>query len=138
GVVPAPGERQEVDRAVLAEVDKTLEEMRSLMLSVKLRSGLQRAMAGASAVNVYLNEVRPWSTASADPGRTASILATALDAIGGLAVGLGPYLPATSTAVLEMLGVKPEGWSRPQPEVGRALPEPAPLFSRLEPLDERE
>ncbi len=138
GVVPDSGEREEVDRAVLAEVDATLEEMRSLMLSVKLRSGLQRAMAGAGAVNVYLNEVRPWTTGTADPGRTATILATALDAIGGLAVGFGPYLPATSSAVLDMLGVKAEGWSRPQPEVGRALSEPAPLFSRLEPLDEGE
>ncbi len=136
GVVPDPGEREEVDRAVLAEVDATLAEMRSLMLSVKLRSGLQRAMAGAGAVNAYLNEVRPWSTGTADPGRTATILATALDAIGGLAVGFGPYLPATSTAVLEMLGVKAEEWSRPPPVVGQALPEPVPLFSRLEPLDE--
>ncbi len=112
--------------------------MRSLLVSVKLRSGLQRAMAGAGAVNAYLNEVRPWSTGTADAGRTATILATALDAIGGLAVGFGPYLPATSSAVLEMLGVKAEGWWRPQPEVGRALPEPVPLFSRLEPLDEGE
>ena len=138
GVVPDPGEREAADQAVLAEVDATLEEMRSLLVSVKLRSGLQRAMAGAGAVNAYLNEVRPWSTGTADAGRTATILATALDAIGGLAVGFGPYLPATSSAVLEMLGVKAEGWSRHQPEVGRALPEPVPLFSRLEPLDEGE
>ena len=138
GVVPGGGELEEADRAVLAEVDATLEEMEALLRSVKLRAGLQRAMTGAGAVNAYLNEVRPWSAAAGDPGRTATILATALDAIGGLAVALGPYLPATSGAVLEALGVKADGWARPRPVVGQALPEPVPLFSRLEPLEEGE
>jgi methionyl-tRNA synthetase len=136
GVVPGAGEREEADRAVLAEVDATLEEMEALLRSVKLRAGLQRAMAGAGAVNAYLNEVRPWSAAAEDPERTSTILSTALDAIGGLAVALGPYLPATSGTVLEALGVKTDGWSRPRPVVGQALPEPVPLFSLLEPLEE--
>ena len=136
GVVPPPGELDGPDRAVLAEVDAALGEAAELMRGVKLHAGLQRMMAGASAVNAYLNERQPWSTAKSDPGRTATTLTTALEAIAGLAVGFGPYLPATSARVLADLGAVADGWRRPVVTVGHRLPDAVPLFSRLESLDE--
>ncbi|MBA2337196.1 MAG: methionine--tRNA ligase [Acidimicrobiia bacterium] len=135
GSVPEPGEPDETDRALLAEVDATLGDMDDLIRAVRLRPGLQRAMAGAAAVNAYLNDRQPWSTATTDHGRTSTTLATALGAIAGLAVALAPYLPATSAAVLETLGVATSGWVRPQLVTGHRLPPPVPLFAKMEPLD---
>ncbi|CAN5295525.1 methionine--tRNA ligase [soil metagenome] len=136
GVIPEPGRRDEADEAVLTEVDATLTDMEDLMRAVRLRSGLQRAMAGATAVNAYLNDRRPWSTANTDETRTATTLVTALEAIAGLAVGFAPYLPSTSATVLQTLGTTPAGWKRPTVAAGHRLPEPVPLFSKMDPLDE--
>ncbi|HSJ28901.1 MAG TPA: methionine--tRNA ligase [Acidimicrobiia bacterium] len=136
GTIPKPGDRDAVDDAVLAEVDRTLDEMRDLMLAVRLRGGLQRAMTGAQAVNVYLNERRPWQTATTDPEATATTLATALDAIGGLAVAFQPYLPFTSGKLLDHLGVVADGWARPALEPGTRLDPPQPMFTKMDPLDE--
>ncbi len=136
GTIPKPGDRDAVDDAVLAEVDATLDDMRDLMLAVRLRGGLQRAMTGAQAVNVYLNERRPWQTATTDPEATATTLATALDAIGGLAVAFQPYLPFTSGKLLDHLRVVADGWARPALEPGTRLDPPQPMFTKMDPLDE--
>jgi len=138
GAVPEAA-TDDVDEALLAEVDRTLVEAGELIEAVKLRGALQRLMVGAQAVNQYLNEREPWRTATSDMGRTGTTLAVALGAIAGLAAGLAPYLPFTSREVLEGMGleVPPQGprWGRPALAVGATVAEPKPLFSKLEALE---
>ena len=138
GAVPEAA-MDEVDEALLAEVDRTLAEAGELIEAVKLRGALQRLMVGAQAVNQYLNEREPWRTAKTDLERTGTTLTVALGAIAGLAAGLAPYLPFTSRQVLEGMGVEvPEAgprWERPALEAGTVLAEPKPLFSKLEALE---
>ena len=139
GVVPEPGPMSVADDELLAEADATLAEVGSLIEAVRLRAGLQRAMAGAQAVNVYLNEMEPWKTAKTDEVRTGTTLSVALSAISGLAAALAPYLPFTSRKVLEGLGIEvPEAgprWGRPAVAAGVLIAEPDPLFTRVESLE---
>ncbi|MEA2057399.1 MAG: class I tRNA ligase family protein, partial [Actinomycetota bacterium] len=139
GVVPEPGPMSVADDELLAEADATLAEVGSLIEAVRLRAGLQRAMAGAQAVNVYLNEMEPWKTAKTDEVRTGTTLSVALSAISGLAAALAPYLPFTSRKVLEGLGIDvPEAgprWGRGVIEAGALIAEPEPLFTRVESLE---
>ena len=62
----------------------------------------------------------------------------ALSAIAGLAAALAPYLPFTSRAVLEGLGIEiPEAgprWGRAKLASGVEIAEPRPLFTRIESL----
>ncbi|MFB3099185.1 MAG: methionine--tRNA ligase, partial [Acidimicrobiia bacterium] len=99
-VVPPGVDVDKGDAALIANADATLDEVGDLIGAVKLRAGLQRAMAGAQMVNAYLNEREPWKTASSDPERTGTTLKVALDAIAAIAVALYPYLPFTTTTVL--------------------------------------
>ncbi|MCZ6460922.1 MAG: methionine--tRNA ligase, partial [Actinobacteria bacterium] len=110
--------------------------------AVKLRAGLQRAMAGAQTVNAYLNEREPWKTASSDTERTGTTLKVALDAIAAIAVALYPYLPFTTTTVLRALDVElgehGPSWRRPEIAEGTKLSDLGPLYAKMEPIDEEE
>jgi methionyl-tRNA synthetase len=137
GVVPEPGDRDDIDGALLGSIAAALEEVGTSIEAVRLRAGLQRAMAGAQEVNAYLSERAPWKTAVDDPRRTATTLWVALNAIGGLAVALHPYLPFTSTRVLAALGAGDEiVWRLPVVAAGRVIGDLAPLYSKMEPLEE--
>jgi len=60
-------------------------------------------------------------------------LGVALNAIAGIAVALGPYLPFTSPLVFEMLGLAPEQhWHRPVVAAGTQLGPVAPLFAKVD------
>ena len=142
GVVPPAAELDAIDEQLLADTDSTLEEVGTLIGEIKLRAGLQRAMAGAQAANVYLNERAPWKTAADDPERTGTTLNAALNAITGIAIALYPYLPFTTIALLEAIGVElgdsGPAWERPQIAAGTKLADLGPLYAKMEPIDEEE
>jgi methionyl-tRNA synthetase len=142
GVVQDRSDMDDEDEALLASVDATLAEVGDLISEVKLRAGLQRAMAGAQAVNVYLNERAPWKTAKTDLVRTGTTLSVAIEAITGIAVALSPYLPFTTAKVFEACAV-PTGehgpaWTRPAVASGTKLGELGPLYAKMEPFGEDE
>jgi len=142
GVVPPGAAPDDVDLRLLADTDAALEEVAGLIGAIKLRAGLQRAMAGAQSVNVYLNERAPWQTAASDLERTGTTLNTALNAIAGIAVALYPYLPFTTTRLLPALGIEIGGhgpsWERPEVAAGTRLDPVGPLYAKMEPIDEEE
>ena len=142
GVLPASVDPDELDRRLLADIDATVDEVGELIGEVKLRGGLQRAMAGAQAVNVYLNERAPWKTAEDDPERTGTTLNVAANAIAGVAIALYPYLPFTTTRLLTALGVELDDggvrWMRPEIDAGTKLETLEPLYAKMEPIDEEE
>jgi methionyl-tRNA synthetase len=136
GVVPEPADLAAADQAILGEVDQALAKAAELIGAVKLRAGLAEAMAAAQAVNAYLSEQQPWKTAQVDLQRTGTILFVALNAVGGVAVALAPYLPVTSVRVLEVLGVAVNGrapeWRLPSVTAGAKLGPAEPLFTKVE------
>lgn len=134
GVVPAIGERQAEDDAVLSNVDQMLVDMAGLIERVELRAGLRAAMDAAQSVNAYLNATEPWRLAKSDPERSAVVLVTALEAIAGLRVGFAPYLPFSTAALDEIFGPV-ESWARPTVAPGTAISKPSPLYPRID-LDE--
>jgi methionyl-tRNA synthetase len=136
GVVPAPGPLTEIDEAAMSSRLETLDEVSDLLYALKLRPGIARAMAGAQEANIYLNEVAPWTTAKTDMDRTGTTLWVALQMIAANAVALFPYLPGTSSEVLEALGSPVDGraprWKAPEVVAGSTLGELAPLFAKVE------
>jgi len=139
GVVPEPGDLDDVDRDVLAATDTALATAGKHIAAVQLRAGLGAVLGGAQAANQYLSERQPWKTATADPQRTGTTLFVALQAIAGLAAGFAPYLPVTSRRVLAMLGIdvsdRQPAWELRPVTSGTALEAPVPLFAKVEPPD---
>jgi len=136
GVVPAPGPFTDADEAAMAGRLNTLDEVSDLLYDVKLRAGIGRAMAGAQEANAYLSDLVPWTTAKTDMDRTGTTLWVALQMIAACAVTLFPYMPGTSSQVLEALGSPVDGrapeWAAPEVAAHSPLGEIGPLFAKVE------
>lgn len=133
--IPTPGDLDEVDDQLLADVDTALQAVADRIEAVELRAALQEALALARATNAYLNAREPWKTAKTDRERTATTLWTALQAIGAGTVAFAPFTPFSSEAIREWLGLGPVvqgGWRRPEAVAGSELGEPVVLFPKIE------
>ncbi|MDP6240019.1 MAG: methionine--tRNA ligase [Acidimicrobiales bacterium] len=130
-VVPEPGDRTDVDLALLAGVDAALVTAADQIDRVELRAALRTAMEAAAEVNAYLNVTEPWKLARTDPDRARVVLGTALDAVNGVRVAFSPYLPFSSSVLEEVLGPV-EGWRRPELSPGRPIDKPPPLFAKVD------
>ncbi|HJS72438.1 MAG TPA: methionine--tRNA ligase [Acidimicrobiia bacterium] len=134
GKVPEPAVLTEQDQAILDLGPKTLEEVADHIEKVELRAGLRAAMDAAAEVNAYLNATEPWKVLKEDPVRGGTTLWAAIQAIAAIRVALYPYLPHSTAALGEMLGLSPdiESWSAPEVPGSTELGEITPVFVKLE------
>ncbi|HEX6946565.1 MAG TPA: methionine--tRNA ligase [Acidimicrobiia bacterium] len=134
GKVPPPGELTPEDRAMATLATTVLARTGEAIEKVELRAGLRAAMEAASEVNAYLNATEPWKLLKTDHGRAGTVLWSAIQAIAGIRVALHPYLPHSSAAVGEMLGIGAGigGWSPVEVPGGQPLGEIVPLFTKLD------
>ncbi len=162
GVVPTPGELDESDRALLAEIQAGFEHVGALYNTVKLKAACIEVRRLSQRVNQYLNEKEPWKRIKTDPTGAATAVYVALQAIDWLSLLWGPILPHSSETVHHLLGYDQPLFGRQYTEqiedargqhrvlrydhtpatgrwqadplpVGQPLREPAALFTKLEP-----
>ena len=131
GVVPAVEGRTDDDLAMLATVDGALDVVTDLIERVELRAALRTGMDAAATVNAYLNATEPWKLARSDPERAQAVLSTALAAVAGVRVALSPYLPFSTVALDDELGLV-DVWQRREPVPGTPIGKPAPLFAKVD------
>lgn len=134
GRVPEPGELTPDDRKIVSLGAETVEAVGEQIEAVELRAGLRRAMEAAAEVNAYLNTTEPWHVLKEDDARGGTILWAAIQAISGIRVALTPYLPFSSQAVGEMLGLDSvvSDWSCPEVKGGTELGPIAPVYAKLD------
>ncbi|REK42361.1 MAG: methionine--tRNA ligase [Actinobacteria bacterium] len=135
GAVPPRGNLETTDRNLLDGIDESLEAVARSIEGVELRAALRTAMQAATDVNAYLNSQEPWKAMDNNADRAGTILWTSIQAISGIRVALSPYLPDTTVALGQVLGLPdaPERWARPEVAAGRPLGDVKPLFTKLEP-----
>jgi len=104
GAIPAPGELNEVDQALLDDVRAGFESVGARYDAVKLKAALIETRRLSQRVNQYLNERAPWTLIKTDPDEAATVVYTAMQAIDWLKLLWGPILPHASQQVHEMLG----------------------------------
>ena len=135
--VPTPPEElSATSQAMLARVDEAFEVEAGHLNEVELRRAIADAMGVAQAANQYLDERAPWQAVKEDREHAAETLYVALNVISGLASLFQPFLPFTSPQAWAMLGheddIEAAGWRRTPVTPGTLLPEPAPLFKKLD------
>ena len=163
GAVPEPGELQEADRAVMRQVEGGFETVGDLIERAKFRAALAETMRLASIVNQYVSEQAPWATMSDDKQRAGTVLYVVLRSIDNLKLLFTPFLPFSSQTLHELLGyddviagplrfeeIEEEGgpshvvltgdyetwagrWEPTELQAGQVLPEPRPLYTKLDP-----
>jgi len=163
GAVPEPGELTGDDAALLAEVEGGFEAVGAHLAGARFRAGLAEAMRLASRVNQYVSDEAPWALVESDRERAGTVLNVSLRAVDDLKTMLAPFLPFSSQQVHELLGhegtlagapeerevTEEDGsahtvltgdyaswvgrWGPGELPAGRALPQPKPLFRKLDP-----
>jgi methionyl-tRNA synthetase len=138
--VPAPPATLAPEsRAMLDAVDAAFEEAGNHIEAVNLRNALGAAMNVATHANRYLDERAPWVAVRSDRNHAAETLFVAVNVVSGLATLLQPFLPFTSSEAWAFCGhdtsqggIEAAGWRRTPVEAGTHLPEPHPLYKKLD------
>ncbi|MCC6236350.1 MAG: methionine--tRNA ligase [Dehalococcoidia bacterium] len=135
--VPAPPSTLAPEsQAMLEAVDAAFEEVAGHIEAVQLRNALGAAMGVAQAANRYLDERAPWTAVRSDRDHAAETLYVAINVVSGLATLLQPFLPFTSQEAWAFCGhagdIQAAGWTRTPVTPGTPLPEPHPLYKKLD------
>lgn len=104
GVIPTPGALDEVDRALLDEIEAGFADVGELYHGVKLKAALTEVRRLSQRVNQYLNDRAPWATIKTDPQAAATAVYVSLQAIDWLKLMWAPILPHSSEQLHAMLG----------------------------------
>jgi methionyl-tRNA synthetase len=128
GVLPAPGEAA-VDRELLAVVaGATRTEVPKAFGRFAFSIGIEAWLRAVFACNQYVDAQAPWALRKSDPERMAAVLGTLVVAVRELTRAIVPIIPASADKLLTLIDAG---------EGGAPIPQPTPLFPRLE-LDEDE
>jgi methionyl-tRNA synthetase len=159
--VPAPGELDETDRALLDQIESAFGTVGDLIAACKLKAALTEVMALAHEANRYLDGKAPWFQIKEDRQAAATTVYVILKVIDSLKTLLTPFLPFTCQKLHEYLGY--EGsiigtlgtetlteetrshlalrydaselcgtWAPSELASGQALHKPKPLFKKLD------
>ena len=160
--MPEPGDLQESDRRLLAEIESGFDSVGEAIESARFKAALGEAMRLASLVNQYTSEQAPWALMDEDRERAGTIFYVSLRAIDSLKTMFTPFLPFSSQVLHELLGY--EGtiagplelsevgeagdehevltgdyeswggtWAPTELPAGQELRKPRPLFEKLDP-----
>jgi methionyl-tRNA synthetase len=127
GTLPAPGEKEEdlellvgVETAVTSEIPRTFRQF-------AFSQGIEAWLRQVFACNQYIDTQAPWTLRKNDPTRMAEVLGTLVGAIRALTQAIAPIIPASADKLLTLIDAG---------EGGAPIPQPSPLFPRLELAEE--
>ncbi|EYR63110.1 methionine--tRNA ligase [Actinotalea ferrariae CF5-4] len=116
GEIPAPGERTDVDEALLATVRAGFDTVGGLIARHRQRQAVGEAMRVVGEVNKYVTDTAPFKLKGEDEReRLATVLHTAAQAVWCCNTLLAPFLPHSANAVHRTLGG--DGDLMPMPRV---------------------
>ena len=133
------------DLALLMRADALIGEARRHLAAFLPHLYVAAVFDVVAEANRYFANAEPWKLAKTDPARMRLVLYVTVEALRVVAILLQPIMPASMTALLDLIAVAPEARAfaaldagaeagrleaphRLQP--GRALPPPSPIFPR--------
>ena len=134
GVLPAPGEFTDNDKAILAQADAMLELSRSAMATQQIHQWLNAVWAVVAEANRYFAGEAPWALAKTDPARQKTVLYVTAEVVRQVAILAYPAMPEASAKLLDSLGIPSDArnfaalGARIKPDT--ALPAPVGVFPR--------
>ena len=111
GVVPAPGEYQDIDNEAFAELDRLKVSITDNIENFHFREALKDMMGIARMGNKYLQDCEPWKVIKTDPARVATVMYVCLQICGSMAVAMEPFMPFAAAKLAKSLGVEGSKWS---------------------------
>jgi methionyl-tRNA synthetase len=123
GVLPAPGGTSE-DIELLDLVNCAAgEEVPAAFDRLAFSVGIEAWLRAVFACNAYIDAQAPWALRKTDPERMAAVLGTLVVAVRELTRVIAPIIPESADKLLSLIDAG---------EGGTPIPQPTPLFPRLE------
>ena len=127
GILPKPGETFD-DRELLDGVATAVStEIPEAFEALAFSQGIEAWMKQVFACNAYVDAQAPWALRKTDPERMAAVLGTLVVAVTALTEAITPIIPASAEKLLAVIASGKDG---------NPIPQPTPLFPRLELEDE--
>ena len=116
GEIPAAGELQTEDHALLDGVEQAFDTVGELIERHRQKAALAEALRTVAGVNKYVSDMAPWKLKGDDGrDRLGTVLHVAAQAVADCNLLLSPFLPHSANAVDRVLGG--EGRVAPMPEI---------------------
>jgi methionyl-tRNA synthetase len=133
GVMPEPAAHEGV--AALTDSIRALTEAYfAAMNGLQLHRALEAVMGMVSAANGFFADAAPWKLAKTDEAAMAGVLAVTLDATRRIVLLVQPFMPDSSGALLDQLGVAADARDfnafNTAVTAGAQLPAPQGVFPR--------
>ena len=136
GVVPAPGDFTEADKAILSAADAALARVTHAIDVFAIHRALEIIWAVIANANRYFAGEEPWAHRKPNPKRMETILYVTAEVLRQIAILVQPVMPESAAKLLDQLGVPQD--ARDFAELGSAgrlapgtkLPRPQPVFPR--------
>ena len=141
GIVPEPGEWQDIDQALIGQIESIPNQVAQAIEDYKFRDALATMMDLARAGNKYLADTQPWKVIKEDEDRVKTILNLSLQLTASLSVLCEPFLPFTSLELQRMLNRRAtpfssQNWDDAQRHdllpAGHRIDEAKLLFEKIE------
>ncbi len=138
GVVPAAGAGDDLDRALEADIQKTIDAARNGVANFELSVALQAIWdVLVRGVNQYIVKREPWKLAKKPEDRATleSTLYHSADALRVIAALIEPVMPDAAARIRRTLGLQREQWTELRANTlvpGARLGTVEPLFPRIE------
>ena len=137
-----PEHAEELDRVLLTECGPIADPAVAVQ-AYRFRRAAEELLGNATAANVFVDRLAPWTLRKTDAARAGSVVNTAAEWLGWLARWMAPFLPARAQQLWAMLGQPGRADALPWPSLPRAgawrsldltrpLGEVAPLFAKLD------
>jgi methionyl-tRNA synthetase len=108
GVMPKPGAFSANDETILAAADAMIGKAREAMKTQALHQVLNAVWAVVADANRYFAGEAPWALAKTDPARQGTVLYVTAEVIRQVAILAQPFMPASSSKLLDLLGISAE------------------------------
>lgn len=123
GILPGAGTAA-ADHELLAVVEKVAGvEMPEAFERLAFSVGIEAWMRAVFACNQYIDAQAPWTLRKTDFERMKAVLGTLVVAVRELARAIAPIIPASAERLLSLIDAG---------EGGAPIPQPTPLFPKLE------
>ena len=116
GEIPAPGELEDIDRALLDAVEAGFDTVGNLIRHHRQKAALSEAMRLVGEANKYVTDTEPFKLKAPEQReRLATVLWTLAQAVADLNLMLSPFLPHAANDIDRVMGG--EGEIAPMPHI---------------------
>ena len=134
--IPACGTLSENDKAILAQADAMLAEVREHHSSYSISKAMDVIWKVVAEANRYFAGEAPWALKRTDPVKMETVLFTTAEVLRMIGLLVQPYVPASATKLLDVLAVpsNERDFTHFDKRLisGTPLPAPQPIFPRYQ------